>query len=114
MAPMTAPLGLLIPSTRRPVSVKGDFSFLNSVLHDCSILYLCEHRRGPVAILPSALLMGGLRPVQVGRSRFSGCCDLLIALLVSRCEPGAGINPQSPSLGDVLSFAFFQPQRNFG
>jgi hypothetical protein len=64
---MTLPL---MPSMRRPVSVKGVFSVLTSVFHGCSILYVFEHRRRPVAILPSALLMGGMRPVQVGRSRF--------------------------------------------
>jgi hypothetical protein len=43
-------------------------------------------------------------PVQPAR-RIETDCIYQLALLVSRCEPEAGINPQSPSLGDVVSFA---------
>ncbi len=73
-----------------------------------------EDLRRPVAILPSALSVSDLRSVPVGRPRFSGCCDLQIALLVPLRGPGAGGIPQSPELGDVLRLHFLRSEQNLG
>src|SRR6266849_670642 len=52
-----------------------------------------EDLRRPVAILPSALSVSDLRSVPVGRPRFSGCCDLIIALLRSARRTRSRPNP---------------------
>jgi hypothetical protein len=50
-------------------------------------------RVATVATLPSALLVSDSRPVQVGCSRFSRCCHLLVDLSsISKMEVGQAIN----------------------
>jgi|SRR5712692_6405649 len=72
---LSAPQALISPSMRRPVSVKAGFSF-SSLLEVFSFepSRLCRH--------PSirTLLLSDFRSVQVGCSRFSRCCYLIIDL----------------------------------
>jgi hypothetical protein len=75
------------PSIRRPVSVKNVFLLLSCkgvflFLFSLSFLWSSLHssRAASVAILPSALFLSDFRSVQVGRTRFSRCCYLIIDL----------------------------------
>jgi hypothetical protein len=61
------------PSMRRPVGVKWVLSFF-------SLDKVFYRRVATVATLPSALLVSDFRSVQVGRSRFSRCCHLIVDL----------------------------------
>src|SRR6185503_5003485 len=60
-----------------------------------------------VAILPSALVVEHLLArCQLGVSRFSGCCNLNLALWFRVNGSGAGAIPQSPELGDLLWYIY--------
>ena len=63
----------------------------------------------PVATLPSALSVSAVRPVQVGCSRFSRCCHLIVDLSFIFAGSWARRLTQSPELG-VLGFVFFLPK----
>src|SRR5271166_2847032 len=86
---------------RRPVGVKWILLFFRwTRFFSCRVATT-------VAILPSALFVSAKRSVQVGRSRFSRCCHLIVDL-PSHLKNESWARPltQSPELG-MLGFVFF-------
>ena len=83
-----------------PSQLNGPWCFLSP---DSSLGFLEDSHRS-VAILPSALVVEHLfARCQLGVSRFSGCCNLNVALLDSAlADQELAQIPQSPELGDLL------------
>ncbi len=115
-----------VPSMRRPVSVKPFLSFFSLFLLSSSFLLFpnCSHGAKPPLsppFHPHSLLSDG-RSVQVGCTRFSRCCYLVIDLCSPLRRELVQALSQSPALGGrarlldrisllsfLLLFSFFLP-----
>ncbi len=92
---------------------KAGRSQVDSSLASLNKVFL-SRRVATVAMLPSALFDERLvRSVQVGRSRFSRCCHLFIALWFRSCRVEPGPGHSRSHCNSALGFVFLLSQNLF-